>query len=115
MQAGHLELNQYLKRYFDVTFTTRIGIHYGEAVVGEMGHPQRQQFTAIGDTVNVASRIESAGHGTSAHLLISETVHAHVQARVRTGIELAATLKGKHGTFRLYEVLGLMEGGGGSA
>jgi adenylate cyclase len=109
MQAGHVELNQYLKRYFDVTFTTRIGIHYGEAVIGEMGHPQKQQFTAIGDSVNVASRIESAGHGTSAHLLISETVHAHVQPRVRTGLELAATLKGKRGTFRLYEVLGLAE------
>lgn len=109
MQAGQVQLNEYLKHYFDVTFDTRIGIHYGEAVIGQMGHPQKQQFTAIGDSVNTASRIESAGHGTAARLLVSEAVFSHVRDRVRTGIELTAALKGKEGTHRLHEVIGMAE------
>jgi adenylate cyclase len=102
------EFNGYLRQHFGVAFTTRIGIHYGNVVVGQMGHPKKSQFTAIGDAVNMASRIESAAKGTAANLLVSEAVFEKIQDAVRIGIETIAPLKGKLGTFKLYEVVWLL-------
>jgi adenylate cyclase len=101
-------LNHYLKEHFGVEFGIRIGIHFGDVVVGRMGHPRNMQYTAIGDPVNTASRIEGAAKGTGASLLISETVHAEVKDDVQTGVVTEALLKGKHGMHRLYEVVGLV-------
>jgi adenylate cyclase len=99
------ELNPYLRDHFGVEFRMRIGIHFGDVVLGQMGHPKKMQFTAIGDSVNMASRIEAAVKGTTANLLVSEAVHGHIRDDVQTGIEVDAVLKGKHGTYRLYEVV----------
>ncbi len=103
------EFNGYLRQHFGVAFAMRIGIHYGNVVVGQMGHPKKSQFTAIGDAVNMASRIESAVKGTAANLLVSEAVFEKIQDAVRIGVETIAPLKGKLGTFKLYEVVRLLE------
>jgi adenylate cyclase len=105
MLENLIELNRYLKDHFGIEFGTRIGIHYGVVVIGQMGHPHKMQFTAIGDSVNMAARIESAVKGTPANLLISEEVLAHVKEFVQTGVEVTASLKGKHGSYNLYEVV----------
>jgi adenylate cyclase len=101
-------LNRYLKEHFGIEFRIRIGIHFGDVVVGRMGHPRNMQYTAIGDPVNMASRIESAVKGTKANLLVSETVYAQVKDDVQTGVVTEGELKGKHGTHRLYEVVALV-------
>jgi adenylate cyclase len=72
-----------------------------------MGHPRKMQFTAIGDAVNTASRVESAVKVTHANLLISETVYDQVKDAVRVGAAVTTELKGKHGTYRLFEVTGI--------
>ncbi|MGH7811573.1 MAG: adenylate/guanylate cyclase domain-containing protein, partial [Candidatus Binatia bacterium] len=51
-----------------------IGIHCGPAVVGRMGYGTSIHVTAIGDTVNVASRLQDATKEYSCHLVISEEV-----------------------------------------
>ncbi|HKB37679.1 MAG TPA: adenylate/guanylate cyclase domain-containing protein, partial [Gemmataceae bacterium] len=101
-------LNRYLKEHFEIEFHVRIGIHFGDVVVGRMGHPRNMQYTAIGDPVNMASRIESAVKGTRASLLISEAVYEQIKDEVQIGIVTEAELKGKHGLHRLYEVVGLV-------
>ena len=71
MLASLEEFNTYLKASFDEEFSVGIGIHYGPVVVGNLGHPNHANFTAIGDTVNAAARIESATKGR-APILISK-------------------------------------------
>jgi adenylate cyclase len=51
-----------------------IGIHAGHAIIGEMGYERATTLTAIGDTVNTASRLESMTKEVKAQLVVSEAV-----------------------------------------
>ena len=107
MRDAHDEINAYLENLTDTRFATGVGIHFGTAVVGEIGHAAKKQFTAIGDTINLASRVESATKTYETDLLVTECVLRHVADRVRLGRSFVAELKGKSGRYSLHEVLGL--------
>lgn len=68
LQAFKLELGDK-----DADFDVGIGVHSGPAVVGLIGPQQKLEYTAIGDTVNLASRIESLTKGVSRILVSGET------------------------------------------
>jgi len=104
------DFNDYMQRQFETSLKIGVGIHFGQAIVGEMGHPKKMQFSAIGDTVNTASRIESATKEHHAGLLISEAVYAHVKDFAHVGKSVEASLKGKSGQHRLYEITGVDAG-----
>lgn len=82
-----------------------IGIHTGIACVGNMGAETHFNYSAVGDTVNVAARIESACKDLSVDILVSESTatHAPQYAMLEAG---ALTLKGKSMRTRTFAVVG---------
>jgi adenylate cyclase len=70
MQQRIMTLNQELETQGLAQIAVGIGLHTGEATIGYIGSEQRSEYTAIGDTVNLASRLESNAKG--GQILISE-------------------------------------------
>jgi adenylate cyclase len=82
-----------------------IGVHYGDAVLGWIGSERRLEFTAIGDSVNTAKRIqENSGKG---QILMSRAAYDRVRETVEARLFTPLTVKGKTLPLEVYEVLGL--------
>jgi len=82
-----------------------IGINFGEAIVGNMGSKERAEYTAIGDTVNTASRMCSAAEGTE--IKLPKESYEQVKDLVKAHYVGEFKVKGKVKPIKVYEVDGL--------
>ena len=97
------KLHQELSPEFHLNFG--VGVHFGDAVLGLVGTQNRLEFTAIGDSVNTAKRIQENAAG--GQILISETVYAQVADQVIVRQVEPVIAKGKSQPVVVYELLRL--------
>lgn len=79
MQYAQQRINKELEKQGAAPLRTGIGVNTGYAVVGNLGSHIRFNYTAIGDSVNLASRLESSTKTLGVDILIGETTHAWVK------------------------------------
>ncbi|MDF3034399.1 MAG: hypothetical protein K0R76_1353 [Alphaproteobacteria bacterium] len=88
---------------------TRIGIHTGDVIVGNMGSSDRMNYTALGDTVNLAARLEGTNKMYRTHIIISEEVLQEVQENCLVRPVDLVAVKGKSKAVKIYELVGIFQ------
>ena len=104
MNAALTQFNVYLNQMYDWSFGIRAGINFGRVIVGNFDTGMMSKISAIGDAVNLASRIETANKDFGTQLLISQWANEEIRGVVETRKMYRARLKGKSGEYVLYEV-----------
>lgn len=106
--SGAEALSAKLKEEINEEIHVGVGVHFGPAVVGNMGSERRMDYTAIGDTVNTAARLEANAPASTVY--ISRAVADKLGARMKyEPLETPIKLKGKADGFEILKLFGSEE------
>ena len=98
------DLNEQLKGELDEPLRIGIGIHSGAAIIGEMGYGTAMGLTAIGDSVNTASRLESMTKEFGAQLIFSENVALSADAETKSYEKHEAEVRGRDEKIKFFVI-----------
>ncbi len=98
------DLNASLEGDLKAPLRIGIGIHLGSAIVGEMGYGRVRGVTAVGDTVNTASRLETLTKEHGAQLIVSQSLVEAAGADLGEAPTLEIDIRGRTGTLAVRVV-----------
>jgi adenylate cyclase len=102
MQRRMLSINDELRKEGFPEIGIGIGLHTGEVTVGYIGSERRSEYTAIGDTVNTAARLES--NAKSGEILVSEGTAKAARSRYQLTPREPISVKNREQPVPLYQV-----------
>jgi adenylate cyclase len=105
MQLEMETLCPYFENLFGHKVHVRIGVNTGPAIIGSIGIRGMQKLAAIGDSVNMASRIEAANKELGTRFLIAQSTRDAIENNITTSDAFSIEVKGKEGKHIVYEVL----------
>jgi adenylate cyclase len=102
MSLNLQELNRSLAAELPEALRIGIGIHAGPAIVGEMGYARATSLTAVGDTVNAASRLEALAKEYGVELVFSSVVGEHAGLAMEANAHHEVTLRGQDRPMQVF-------------
>ena len=110
MQYAIQRLNHFELIDFETDVKVGIGINFGRAFLGHLGHPNHKQFAVIGDPVNTASRIQSHTKEVDSNTLISDSVlRSMPEGTLQVGKTFRKMLKGHDHETTIHELIGFSD------
>ncbi len=107
LQRALEKYGERIREEFGIDFRMRVGLNSGVVVVGSVGNDLKMDYTAIGDTVNLASRIENVAKAGT--VLVSENTHRLARDYFHFSSLGKAQVKGKEKSVDVYELTGCTE------
>jgi len=99
-------INERYAKAVGVTLAVRIGLNTGELIVGNVGSSRKKNYTVMGDTVNLASRLEGANKAFGTGILIGDETARRVRGVLATRPLARLRVKGKKEAIEVHTVLG---------
>lgn len=106
MQRAHKNINTMIAKKSSIVFKTRIGINTGPAIVGMLGSSKKLNYTAIGDSVNTASRLEGLNKTYGTDIIISESTKELLSPEFKVKKIDSVQIRGKEEKVVLYKLTG---------